>query len=149
MSFTITYIDDLPADYGVTGKSKAFTYTVNVGIPVEKPITPKKADFIDPRTGVSVIPKVGSMVGISVELSNVGIADQVFTAILVVKDPEGVVVKVDSISIPLAAGKSGTVTFSYIPKLVGDYTVEVYIVKSLADWTPLGDMLTKVMSVVS
>jgi hypothetical protein len=146
---SITYVDDLPADYGVTGKSKAFTYTVNVGIPVEKPITPKKADFIDPKTGVPVIPKVGSMVGISVELSNVGVTDQVFTAILVVKDPEGVVVKVDSISIPLAAGKSGTVTFSYIPKLVGDYTVEVYVVKSLADWTPLGDMLTKVMSVVS
>ena len=96
-----------------------------------------------------MVPKVGSMVGISVELSNVGVVDQVFTAILVVTDPEGVVVKVDSVSIPLAAGKSGTVTFSYIPKLVGDYTVEVYIVKSLADWTPLGDMLTKVMSVVS
>jgi hypothetical protein len=70
----ITYIDELPADYGVTGKSKAFTYTVNVGIPVDKPITPKKADFVDPRTGVSVIPKVGSMVGISVELSNVGVS---------------------------------------------------------------------------
>jgi len=146
---TITYIDDLPADYGVTGKSKSITYTVNVGVPIEKPITPKKADFVDPKTGVSVVPKVGSMVGISVELSNVGVTDQVFTAILVVKDPAGVVVKVDSISIPLAAGKSGTVTFSYIPKLAGDYTVEVYIVKSLADWTPLGDMLTKVMSVVS
>ncbi|MEM0269655.1 MAG: hypothetical protein QXF42_03630 [Sulfolobales archaeon] len=146
---TITYIDDLPADYGVTGKPKSITYTVNVGVPIEKPITPKKADFVDPKTGVSVIPKVGSMVGISVELSNVGVTDQVFTAILVVKDPAGVVVKVDSISIPLAAGKSGTVTFSYIPKLVGDYTVEVYVVKSLADWTPLGDMLTKVMSVVS
>jgi hypothetical protein len=146
---TIEYKDRWPADFYVTGKSKVITREVGVGIPVEKPITLKKADFIDPKTGVSVIPKVGSMVGISVELSNVGVTDQVFTAILVVKDPEGVVVKVDSVSIPLAAGKSGTVTFSYIPKLVGDYTVEVYIVKSLADWTPLGDMLTKVMSVVS
>jgi hypothetical protein len=145
----VEYEDKFPADYGVTGKSKVFTASVPVGVPVEKPITPKKAEFVDPRTGVTVIPRVGAMVGISVELSNVGIADQVFTAILVVTDPEGVVVKVDSISIPLAAGKSGTVTFSYIPKLVGDYTVEVYIVKSLADWTPLGDMLTKVMSVVS
>jgi hypothetical protein len=145
----VEYKDIYPADYAVTGKEKIFTASVPVGVPVEKPISAKKADFVDPKTGVSVIPKVGSMVGISVELSNVGIADQVFTAILVVKDPEGVVVKVDSISIPLAAGKSGTVTFSYIPKLVGDYTVEVYIVKSLADWTPLGDMLTKVMSVVS
>lgn len=146
---TIEYKDNWPADYYVTSKSKVITREVGVGIPVEKPITPKKADFVDPKTGVSVIPKVGSMVGISVELSNVGVTDQVFTAILVVKDPEGVVVKVDSISIPLAAGKSGTVTFSYIPKLAGDYTVEVYVVKSLADWTPLGDMLTKVMSVVS
>ena len=146
---TITYTDDLPADYGVTGKPKTISYTVNVGVPIEKPVVPKKAEFVDPRTGVTVIPRVGAMVGISVELSNVGVVDQVFTAILVVTDPEGVVVKVDSISIPLAAGKSGTVTFSYIPKLVGDYTVEVYIVKSLADWTPLGDMLTKVMSVVS
>jgi len=145
----VEYKDSYPADYAVTGKEKTFTASVPVGLPVTKPISAKKADFVDPRTGVSVIPKVGSMVGISVELSNVGIADQVFTAILVVKDPAGVVVKVDSISIPLAAGKSGTVTFSYIPKLAGDYTVEVYIVKSLADWTPLGDMLTKVMSVVS
>jgi|GEM_PF-1401822 len=145
----VEYKDKYPADYAVTGKEKIFTVSVPVGVPVEKPISAKKADFVDPKTGVSVIPKVGSMVGISVELSNVGIADQVFTAILVVKDPEGVVVKVDSISIPLAAGKSGTVTFSYIPKLAGDYTVEVYIVKSLADWTPLGDMLTKVMSVAS
>jgi hypothetical protein len=145
----VEYEDKFPADYAVTGKSKMIKESVPVGVPVVKPITPKKADFIDPKTGVSVIPKVGSMVGISVELSNVGVTDQVFTAILVVKDPAGVVVKVDSISIPLAAGKSGTVTFSYIPKLVGDYTVEVYVVKSLADWTPLGDMLTKVMSVVS
>jgi hypothetical protein len=145
----VEYEDKFPADYAVTGKSKIIKESVPVGVPVVKPISAKKADFVDPKTGVSVIPKVGSMVGISVELSNVGVTDQVFTAILVVKDPEGVVVKVDSISIPLAAGKSGTVTFSYIPKLVGDYTVEVYIVKSLADWTPLGDMLTKVMSVVS
>ena len=145
----VEYEDKFPADYGVTGKSKMFTASVPVGVPVEKPITPEKAEFVDPRTGAVVVPRVGSMVGISVELSNVGIADQVFTAILVITDPEGVVVKVDSISIPLAAGKSGTVTFSYIPKLAGDYTVEVYVVKSLADWTPLGDMLTKVMSVVS
>ncbi len=146
---TISYLDELPGDYGVTGKSKVFTYTANVGIPVEKPITPKKAEFVDPRTGVAVVPKVGAMVGISVELSNVDVKDQVLTAILVVKDPAGIVVKVDSVSIPLAAGKSGTVTFSVIPKLVGDYVVEVYIVKSLADWTPLGDMLTKVMTVAS
>ena len=145
----VEYEDKFPADYGVTGKSKIFKASVPVGVPVEKPIAPKKAEFVDPKTGVAIIPRVGAMVGISVELSNVGVVDQVFTAILVVTDPEGVVVKVDSVSIPLAAGKSGTVTFSYIPKLVGDYTVEVYIVKSLADWTPLGDMLTKVMSVVS
>jgi len=146
---TIEYIDDFPADYAVTGKSKIFTESVTVGIPVERPIEVKKASFIDPRTGAAVVPKVGSMVGISVELSNVGVTDQVFTAILVVKDPEGVVVSVQSVSIPLAAGKSGTVAFSFTPKVVGDFGIEVYIVRSLADWSPLGEMLAATMTVAS
>ncbi|MEM1813371.1 MAG: hypothetical protein QXT01_05215 [Sulfolobales archaeon] len=145
----VEYKDEFPADYGVTGKSKMFTASVPVGVPIEKPLVPKKASFIDPRTGATIAPKVGSMVGISVELSNVGVTDQVFTAILVVKDPEGVVVSVQSVSIPLAAGKSGTVTFSFIPKMVGDFGIEVYIVRSLADWSPLGEMLAATMTVAS
>jgi len=143
------YKDEFPADYAVTGKPKTFTATAPVGVPVERPIEVKKASFIDPRTGATVVPKVGSMVGISVELSNVGVSDQVFTAILVVKDPDGIVVSVQSVSIPLAAGKSGTVTFSFTPKVVGDFGIEVYIVRSLADWSPLGEMLAATMTVAS
>ena len=143
----VEYEDSFPADYAETGESKIFRAFAYVGIPVEKPITPEEAKFVDPMTGAEVTPTVGKMLGISVELKNVGITDQEFTVILVVKDPEGVTVKVDSISIPLAAGKSGAVRFSFTPKLVGDYSVEVYIVKSLADWTPLGEKLTTTLSV--
>ncbi|MCS7109138.1 MAG: hypothetical protein NZ911_07080 [Sulfolobales archaeon] len=145
----VEYRDEFPADYAATGKSKTFTATVPVGVPVERPIVPKKASFIDPRTGAVVTPKVGVMVGISVELSNVDVNDQVFTVILVVRDPDGVVVKVDSVSIPLPAGKSGAVTFSFTPKLVGNFGIEAYIVKSLADWSPLGEKLTATMTVPS
>ncbi|MCX8186414.1 MAG: hypothetical protein N3G48_04835 [Sulfolobales archaeon] len=145
----VEYIDMFPADYATTEKAKKFSASAPVGVIIERPIVPKKTSFIDPRTGAVVTPKVGVMVGISVELSNVDVNDQSFTVILVVKDPDGIVVKVDSVSIPLPAGKSGAVTFSFTPKLVGNFGIEAYIVKSLADWSPLGEKLTATMTVPS
>ena len=144
---TIEYTDKYPADYGVTEESKTFSYTVRVGIPVEKPIVPSAARFVDPLTGAEITPKVGKTVGIGITLSNEGYLKQTFTAILVIRDAEGVAVGIQWQTVTLPAGESGEVGFTFTPTVAGDYTVEVYIIKSLADWTPLGEMLTTTMTV--
>jgi len=144
---TISYIDEFPADYGVTSEEKEFTYTVRVGIPVEKPIVPSTARFVDPMTGEEITPKVGRTVGIGITLSNTGIEKTAFTVLLVIRDATGAAVGIQWQTVTLPAGESGEAGFTFTPTATGDYTVEVYIIKSLADWTPLGEMLTTTMSV--
>jgi len=144
---TISYTDEYPADYGTTGESKTFTYKVRVGVPVEKPIVASAARFVDPMTGEEITPKVGRTVGIGITLNNTGIEKETFTALLVVRDATGAAVGIQWQTVTLPAGETGEVGFTFTPTATGDYTVEVYIIKSLADWTPLGEMLTTSMSV--
>ena len=144
---TITYEDEFPADYGVTGESKTFTYEVRVGVPVEKPIVASNARFVDPMTGQPITPTVGRTVGIGVTLTNTGPYSEKFTVIMVVRDSTGAAVGIQWQTITLSAGAEGEAGFSFTPGLPGDYTVEFYIVKSLSDWTPLGETLATTMTV--
>ena len=144
---TITYTDKWPADYYITGKEKAFSVAVGVGVFAEKPGKAEKIAILDVATGLPVTPKVGREVLLTVTISNVDIVDRSMTAIVVVRDPEGVAVARYAITLTLPAGKSYDVSFGWTPIVAGDHTVEIYIVKSLTDRTPLGDPATFTTSV--
>ena len=144
---TISYTDQYPADYGVTGEPKTFTYTVRVGVPVEKPIVASNMRFVDPWTGQEITPAVNKTVGIEVMLNNTGYMKYTFTALLIVRDSSGTAINIQWQTMTLPAGGTSEVGFTFTPTLSGNYTVNVYIIKSLSDWTPLGETLTSSMSV--
>jgi hypothetical protein len=64
-----------------------------------------------------------------------------------VRDPNGVAVARYATELTIPAGKSVAQSFGWTPIVAGDHTVEVYIVKSLVDRTPLGDPATFTVSV--
>jgi hypothetical protein len=144
---TVTYTDRWPADFYITGKAKPFSVTVGVGVFAEKPGKAEKVDIRDVVTGQPVTPKVGKEVFLRVEVSNVDIVDRSMTVIVVVRDPNGVAVARYATELTIPAGKSVAQSFGWTPIVAGDHTVEVYIVKSLVDRTPLGDPATFTVSV--
>jgi len=86
-----------------------------------------------------VTPKVGREVFLTVTLRNTDIVERGMTAIVVVRDPAGVAVARFATAVTLGAGASTEVSFGWTPIVSGSHTVEVYIVKSLADRTPVGE----------
>jgi len=142
---TITYVDPYPANYA--GKSATFTKVVRVGVPVEKPIVPSEARFVDPFTGQPVTPTVGKTVGIDVTLSNTGPVKTSFTVLLIVRDATGAAVSILWQRVTLSPGDVGGAGFTFTLTAAGDYTIEVYVIKSLADWTPMGTALTATLTV--
>jgi len=142
---TITYVDPYPANYA--GKSATFTKVVRVGVPVEKPIVPSEARFVDPFTGQPVTPTVGKTIGIGVTLSNTGPVKTSFTVLLIVRDATGAAVSIQWLTVTLSPGEVGEAGFTFTPTAAGAYTIEVYVIKSLADWTPMGTTLTAPLTV--
>jgi len=144
---TIEYTDELPADFGVTGEAKTFTHTVRVGVVVEKPIRPQAPAFVEPTTGTPVTPTVGKSVMIKIPLTNVGTLKETFTVVMIIRDVTGAAIYISMASLPLGGGETAEIGFTYTPTAAGTYTIEVHIIKSLADWTPVGESLTATMTV--
>ena len=144
---TIEYTDELPADFGVTGEAKTFTHTVRVGVVVEKPIKPQTPSFVEPTTGTPVTPTVGKSVMIKIPLTNVGTLKETFTVVMIIRDTTGAAIYISMASLPLGGGETAEIGFTYTPTAAGTYTIEVHIIKSLADWTPVGESLTATMTV--
>ncbi|MEM1679102.1 MAG: hypothetical protein QXD20_07760 [Ignisphaera sp.] len=133
---TIEYVDPVTAD----GRAYAtFTKTVGVGVFVPMPGRAEKVVSVDVVTGQTVTPKVGREVFLTVTLRNTDIVERGMTAIVVVRDPAGVAVARFAAAATLGAGASTEVSFGWTPIVSGSHTVEVYIVKSLADRTPVGE----------
>ena len=137
-TITIEYEDPIAAD----GESKLFSKSIAVGVFVEMPGKAEKVMTLDVATGLPVTPKVGREVLLAVNISNADIVDRSMTAIVVVRDPEGVAVARFAVSLVVPAGRSVEASFGWTPLVTGDHTIEVYIVKSLVDRTPLGEPAT-------
>ncbi|MEM4844509.1 MAG: hypothetical protein QXU08_08885 [Ignisphaera sp.] len=133
---TIEYVDPVTAD----GRAYVtFAKTVGVGVFVPMPGRAEKVVSVDVVTGQTVTPKVGREVFLTVTLRNTDIVERDMTAIVVVRDPAGVAVARFAAAVTLGAGASTEVSFGWTPIVSGSHTVEVYIVKSLADRTPVGE----------
>jgi len=133
-TITITYFDPVTAD----GRSRVpFNKTVIVGRFLERPAEVSGVDLLDPATGAPTIPKVNVPVLISVNLSNIDVIDRYMTAIVIVRDARNVTVALFAGATTVPAGKSVILSFQWIPFAPGTYTIEVIVVKTFTDRTPL------------
>ena len=141
----IAYEDPIAAD----GTTKTFMKSVGVGVYAAMPGKTEKTAFLDPVTGAPITPTKGKEMFLSVTLKNVDIVEHSMTVIVVVRDPNGVAVGRFAATVTLGAGASTEVSWSWTPIVAGSHTIEVYIVKSLADRTPIGETYTTTVSVSS
>jgi hypothetical protein len=147
-TLTAKYTDALPADYADTGKSKAFTGTAIVGVPVARPVPASSQKFVDPNTGAEKTSgTVGQAIGLQATVKNVDVVSKTFTAIFKVKDASGVTISISWVTGTLAPGQELTPGVSWTPSAAGTYTVEVLVVKTLAEPTPYSDIQTKTLTV--
>jgi len=142
------YTDELPADYADTGNRKAFTGTAVVGVPVARPVPASSQKFVDPNTGAEKTSgTVGQAIGLQATVKNVDVVSKTFTAIFKVKDASGVTISISWVTGTLAPGQELTPGVSWTPSAAGTYTVEVLVVKTLAEPTPYSDIQTKTLTV--
>jgi len=80
-------------------------------------------------------------------LKNVDATSKSFTAIFKVKDSAGVTIFISWVTGTLAAGQELSPAVSWTPSAAGTYTVDVLVVKSLAEPTPYSDPLSKTLVV--
>jgi len=137
-TITIVYKDPIAAD----GTEKSFTKTVVVGVPVERPVPASEQKFLDVTGAEKEVGKVGETVMLSAKVQNVDVVDREFTAVFQVKDERGAVVYIAWITAKLAPGTSMTPAVSWTPTVAGTYTVEVLVVKSIAEPTPYSDKIS-------
>jgi hypothetical protein len=142
------YTDPYPADYADTKKSKIFTGTAIVGVPVARPVPASAQKFVDPVTGAEVTAgNVGKAIGLQATVKNVDVVSKPFTAVFKVKDEAGVTIYIAWISGTLAPGQELTPGVSWTPDKSGNYTVEVMVFKSLAEPTPFSDVISTTLTV--
>ncbi|MEM4609135.1 MAG: hypothetical protein QXI57_05820 [Candidatus Methanomethylicaceae archaeon] len=147
-TITVQYKDDLPADYAITGKSKTFTATAIVGVPIERPVPASAQKFVDPVTGAEKVSgKVGETIMLQASVKNVDVVDRPFTAIFKVKDAAGVTIFISWITGTLAPGQELSPAVSWTPGMAGSYTIEVLVIKSIAEPTPFSDTISKTFTV--
>jgi hypothetical protein len=145
---TAKYKDQYPADYAVTEKSKTFTGTAVVGVPIARPVPASSQKFVDPTTGAEKTSgTVGQAIMLQATLKNVDATSKSFTAIFKVKDSAGVTIFISWVTGTLAAGQELSPAVSWTPSAAGTYTVDVLVVKSLAEPTPYSDPLSKTLVV--
>jgi hypothetical protein len=131
-----------------TGKSKTFTGTAIVGVPVARPVPASAQKFVDPVTGAEVTAgTVGKAIGLQATVKNVDVVSKPFTAVFKVKDAAGVTIYIAWISGTLAPGQELTPGVSWTPDKSGNYTVEVMVFKSLAEPTPFSDVISTTLTV--
>jgi len=142
-TITITYI----APVNEAGQTNVpITTSLTVGRYAAIPAKTEKVETLD-EAGRPVTPSVGKLTFISVTVKNVDIVPRDMTVIVVVRDPEGVAVAVYYAILTLAPGESRTQGFGFTPMKAGVHSVEVYVVKSLADRTPLAEPFTATFEV--
>jgi len=149
-TLTASYRDDYPADYATTGLPKTFTGTALVGVPVERPVPASDQKFVDPNTGAEKTSgKVGEAIMLQATVTNVDAVSKSFTAIFKVKDSAGVTIFISWVTGTLAPGQSLSPAVSWTPSEAGTYTIEVLVVKSIAEPTPYSDKISTDLTVVA
>jgi len=115
---------------------------------VARPVPASSQKFVDPNTGAEKTSgTVGQAIGLQATVKNVDVVSKTFTAIFKVKDASGVTISISWVTGTLAPGQELTPGVSWTPSAAGTYTVEVLVVKTLAEPTPYSDIQTKTLTV--
>ncbi|MCS7111571.1 MAG: hypothetical protein NZ912_04960, partial [Ignisphaera sp.] len=112
------------------------TKSVAVGIRPAIPGETRKVEILS-ELGEPVRPRVGALSFITVTVANVDVVAHNMTVLVVVRDPKGVAVALYFATLSLAPGASQPTGFGWTPTTLGSHTIEVYVVRSLADRTPM------------
>ncbi|MEM2196989.1 MAG: hypothetical protein QW290_07910 [Sulfolobales archaeon] len=146
-TITIEYVDPVTAD----GKANVLlTKTVVVGVPIERPVPASAVKFADPITGAEkTAGKVGEMILLQAVVKNVDVVERVCTVVIKVKDAAGATIYIGTATATLAPGQEFAPGITWVPTLAGDYTIEVIVVKSLAEPTPYSDKITATLTVTA
>ncbi|ADM26894.1 hypothetical protein Igag_0041 [Ignisphaera aggregans DSM 17230] len=143
-TITITYI----APVNSAGQTNVpVTTSLVVGRYAPIPAKTEKVETLD-EYGKPVTPSVGKLTFVSVTVKNVDIVSRDMTVMVVVRDPDGVAVAMFFTTLTLSPGESRAQGFGFIPAKAGTYSVEVYVVKSLADRTVLAEPYSTSLNVV-
>jgi len=122
------------------------TKSIPVGVRPVMPAETRKVEFLS-ETGAPITPKVGVTTFITVTVANVDIEEHTMTVLVVVRDPRGVAVAMYLAVVTLAPGTAQPVGFGWVPAVEGTHTIEVYVVRSLADRTPVATPYTETVEV--
>ncbi|MEM4436625.1 MAG: hypothetical protein QXO22_06715 [Thermosphaera sp.] len=145
-TLTIEYVDPIATD----GTEKLFSKRVMVGVPIERPVPVSAVKFADPITGAEkVVGKVGEMVLLQAMVKNVDVVDRSCTVVFKVKDATGATIYIGTATATLAPGQEFSPGITWTPMLAGNYTVEVLVIKSLAEPTPYSDKVAEALTVTA
>ncbi|MBS7605726.1 hypothetical protein KEJ31_05445, partial [Candidatus Bathyarchaeota archaeon] len=145
-TLTIEYVDPIAAD----GTEKLFSKTVVVGVPIERPVPARAVKFADPITGAEkAAGKVGEMILLQATVKNVDVVEKTCTVVIKVKDAAGATIYIGTATATLAPGQEFAPGITWVPTIKGDYTIEVLVIKSLAEPTPYSDKMTTPLTVTA
>ncbi len=145
-TITIEYVDPITAD----GRANvAFTKQLIVGRFLERPANATSVDLLDPVNGTPITPRVNVPVLITANISNMDVIDRSMTVFIIVRDDRNVTVGLFVGTITVRAGGWAIFGAQWIPFAAGNYTIEIIVVKTLTDRTPLADVFTRRITVSS
>ena len=91
--------------------------------------------------------QVGQQIGIESTLTNHASSDQKFTYLVQVMNKDGVTEYLEGFSASMISNQSFTASQVWIPKELGQYTIQVYVWDSLKSGIPLTHVLQTQISV--
>lgn len=138
----------LPNPYSTSDELEITTMsTIDSDIPSIKRVTIGDLYFADGTGNQITSPRAGEQVQIVGHLQNNQAYQQGFTSIIQITDKNGQVVSLSWVSGRLADIQGFEISQSWIPKQNGQYTIEMFVWKSLEDTTPLSENQTHLVSV--
>ncbi|MFQ5710235.1 MAG: hypothetical protein ACE5GD_00495 [Candidatus Geothermarchaeales archaeon] len=126
------------------------TYKIPISYVVESgvkfPLPASEPSVVD-MMGSPTQPRVNQLVIVQSEISNVDTVSHTFTFIVQIKDPVGSVVSLSFITGSINVGQTINPGVSWIPREIGEYTIEIFVWKSFIEPLPLSEQVYKTVIV--
>jgi hypothetical protein len=127
--------------------SEVVKTTAIMGILAALPVPASPPVMVDLNGNPVAQVRKGITVIIQTTIQNIDPISHAYTVLFQVKDARGVVVQLSFVSGTIAAGESVPVGASWTPPSSGSFTVEVFVVKNLAEPTALSLVQSETVTV--
>jgi len=146
---TIEVRDDFPSDFRqrfdafgtLDAAARRFQATVPIGVilaPTER-FAVQQPRTVD-QAGNPTTPSVNVLVSIATQIKNNTNKAMDYVYIVQVKDANGIVVSISTVSSTLDGGKTANVSASWLPTAPGTYTIETFVWSELGKPSPLSPL---------